>query len=244
MDLENSRHLMKLETVAGGQGECSSGRPAFAARGNTARTLGQSGLHPGSAPRPCFRMASRFRRVALAVVFLVSALHSLSAQVIPALRLPPTLAGFVMFTDTKPDLRWYGDYAVYGVSAGTIFQTPHLLGAEMRGSFLRAGGLEHQESLLGGPHVALHYGHWSPYVSVLGGAANAWRWSNFPREGLPKPRIEEGFGTEWSVAGGLDVRLHHRFTLRVAELSYSKIYLHNGTLTPITASAGLTYRIR
>lgn len=214
-------------------GGCVAGAPA---RGGV--------RSPGSAVHARFRIAGRIQRIAL-VLFLLYAFHCVSAQVIPALRMAPNYSAFATFTATKPDLHWAGDYAVYGISAGTVMQTPHLLGVEMRGSYLRSGGLEHQESLLSGPRVAVHYGRFSPYISVLGGAANAWQWSNYGLKGLPKPKLEEGFGTEWSLVGGLGLSFHRRFSVRVGELSYGKIYLSKGrTLTPVTASVGIVYRIR
>jgi hypothetical protein len=96
-----------------------------------------------------------------------------SAQVVPAVRLPSHISVFTTFTDAKPDFRYYGDLAVYGISAGVIAQTPHIVGAEVRGAILRSGGIEHQESILAGPRAALHFKRISPYVSVLAGAGNA-----------------------------------------------------------------------
>ena len=49
--------------------------------------------------------------------------------------------------------------------------------------------------------------------------------------------------SQWSILGGVDVRLAHHLRLRVGELAYSKIYLSDRTLTALNASAGFVYRI-
>ncbi len=177
--------------------------------------------------------------------------YKVQAQVVPSLQNPVRISAFTTFTDAKPDFRYYGDLAVYGFSAGVVVQTPHILSFglpqilsfEARGSLLRSGGLGHQESALAGPRVALHFRSLSPYISVLGGAGNGWWWSNPPIKGLPKPKLEEGLGPQWSVLGGIDVHLHHRIGVRLGELSYSKIYAPGHTLTPLTASAGVLFRL-
>jgi hypothetical protein len=193
--------------------------------------------------RARFRMADRFHRIAL-VLCLVYAFHGASAQVIPALQMAPTYSAYATFTDMKPAFQTWKDNSVYGISAGVVMQTPHLWGLDTKASYMALGGLDHQESLLSGPRIAVHLGRFVPYVSVLGGAANAWQWSNYPLKGLPTPKLEGGFGTEWSVVGGLGLSFHHRVSVRVGELSYGKIYLSKGrTLTPIAASAGVVIRI-
>jgi hypothetical protein len=161
------------------------------------------------------------------------------AQVRPAARLAPDISIFATATGAKPNFRYLYDFAVYGFSAGGFWQTRHLLGVEVRGSILRWGSDEHEESALAGPRAALHFGRVSPYGSLLLGAGNAWS-RNLP--GKP-PRIIEDVGLQWSVLGGVDFRLAHHLRLRVGELGYSKIYLPDRTLTQLTASAGLVYRI-
>jgi hypothetical protein len=174
---------------------------------------------------------------------LVFAALSGSAQVVPSLRTGPNISAFTTFTAAKPDYKYYGDLAVYGVSIGGIIQRPHLFGVEVRGSLLRSGGLEHQESALTGPHVAIHLGRIAPYVSVLGGYGNAWWWSNPPLKGDPKPKLMEGLGPEWSVLGGIDVHLNPRVNFRIGELAYSQTYVKGRTVTPLNASAGMVFRI-
>jgi hypothetical protein len=181
-------------------------------------------------------------RTALVLLFSAAA-YSASAQAIPALRSFPRISVFGTFTAVKPDHEYYGDLAVSGVTVGGFLQTRHLIGVEVRGSVMRWGGLEHEESALAGPRFAMNFGRISPYVCVLGGEANAWRWSTPPIKGEPNPKLVEGLGPQGSAIGGLDVHLSQHFVFRVGELSYSKTYLKNWTMTPWTASAGFVYRI-
>jgi hypothetical protein len=181
-------------------------------------------------------------RTALVLLFSTTA-YSASAQVIPALRSFPRLSAFGTLTTVKPDHEYYGDLMVSGATVGGFLQTRHVVGAEVRGSVMRWGGLEHEESALAGPRFAMHFGRISPYVCVLGGEANAWRWSNPPIKGEPTPKLVEGLGPQLSGIGGLDVHFSQHLVFRVGELSYSKTYLKNWTMTPWTASAGFVYRI-
>jgi hypothetical protein len=181
-------------------------------------------------------------RIAPALLFSAAACTA-SAQVIPAFSAIGNVSAFGTFTAVKPDSGYYSDAAVYGITLGGFVQTRHLVGLEARGSLLRSGGIEHEEAALAGPRCVLHFGNVTPYVSVLGGVANAWRWSNPPNTGGPPPRMLGGFGPQWSVLGGLDFRLNHRFVVRMGELSYAKTYVKDWALTPITASAGIVYRI-
>ncbi|HEV2275814.1 MAG TPA: hypothetical protein VGR96_16705 [Acidobacteriaceae bacterium] len=153
------------------------------------------------------------------------------------------MSAFATFTDVKPDFRYYGDLAVYGISAGGIIQTRHFYGAEARGTLLRMGGMEHQESLLGGPRAALHFSHLTPYGAFLGGVGNAWWWNNPRHTGQPEPKLDEAIGPEWSLLGGVDLHFNRRLSFRLGEFSYSKIYVTNRTLTPLGASAGFVFRI-
>ena len=86
--------------------------------------------------------------------------------------------------------------------------------------------------------AVLHFHRFSPYACGLVGAGNAWS------RNLPGARtfIIEQVGLQWSVLGGVDVRLAHHLRLRAGELAYSKIYLSGRTLSALNASAGFVYR--
>jgi hypothetical protein len=182
--------------------------------------------------------------VGLVLLLWVSTCSASGQVSFPGLHSDPHLSFFGTFTNLKPDYQYYGDYAAVGFTSGAFLQTSHILGFEGRGSITRWQGLEHQETLLVGPRAALHFGHISPYVCFLGGGANGWRWKNPRLTGQPEPKLIEGFGPQWSTIGGIDVHLTGRFVLRVGEISYSKTYLKNWALTPISASAGFVYRLK
>ena len=175
------------------------------------------------------------------LVFLGYPICQARAQAVPAFKTSPKIAIFGTYTTLKPDYKFYGDLAVYGFSAGGYLQTRYLFGIEVRGSVNRWGGEEHSEGILAGPRVALHIGRFAPYISALGGEANAWRWSNWPSQG--KPHLKEGLGPKWSAIGGIDFHAGHRISFRLPEFSYGKTYLKDWTLTPLTASVGIVYRI-
>jgi hypothetical protein len=172
------------------------------------------------------------------VLALLAAPHIASAQVGPAARPAPDIAIFATATGAKPNFRYLYDRAVYGFSAGGFLQTHHILGIEVRGSLLKWGSDQHEESALVGPRAAIHFHRLTPYGSGLVGAGNAWS-RNLP--GKP-PFIIEKVGLQWSIVGGVDLRLTHHLRIRAGEVSYSQIYLTKRTLTPLNASAGFVYR--
>ena len=192
-----------------------------------------------SANHPC---RNSLLRTALVLLFAAAA-STASAQVIPAFSSIGNISTFATFTAVKPDLGYYGDNAVFGLTLGGYLQTRHVVGAEVRGLLMRSGGIEHEEVMVAGPRFAEHFGNVTPYVAVLGGVANAWRWSNPPNAGEPPPRMLGGFGPQWQVVGGVDIRMNHRFVFRVGEVSYAKTYVKAWGLTPLTVGAGFVYRL-
>lgn len=186
--------------------------------------------------------SNRHSLLRTALVLLLSATaYSASAQVIPSLKFGPKIAVFGTFTDTKPNYVSFSDFAVYGFSMGGYIQTRHVIGGEVRGSITRWGGDQHEESILAGPRAAMHFGHFSPYVAVLGGGGNAWVRTVPNEPGVHS--IFEGTGPQMSILGGLDFHVKNRISLRIGEFSYSKIYLNDRTLSPLSASAGVVYRV-
>jgi hypothetical protein len=177
------------------------------------------------------------------LILLACTIGRAPGQVMPSIRFGPRIAVFGTFNTLKPDYKYYGDFAVYGFSLGGYLQMPHVLGVEVRGSINRWGGEEHQEAALGGPRASVHLGPFSPYIAVLGGEANSWRWQNPRHTGQPEPTLVEGLGPTWSALGGVDFHVRHHLSIRLGEVSYGKTYLKNWTLTPITGSVGIVYRI-
>ncbi|MCU1295094.1 MAG: hypothetical protein JWP08_3944 [Bryobacterales bacterium] len=181
---------------------------------------------------------------AAGVLLLPFAAKVVSAQVAPPVKYGPAVSVFGLLTEAKPDFGFYGDLPVYGFTAGGFTDSSRLLGSEFRGSMFRVGGTDHQETALAGPRVALHYGRFSPYLSVLGGVSHSWWYTNFPGKGLPKPTMKVGTGLEWSAVSGVDVFMSRSMSLRVGELSYGNVFVGTRTLTSLTASAGIVYRPR
>jgi hypothetical protein len=149
-----------------------------------------------------------------------------------------------MLTEGKPDFGFYGDLPVYGYTLGGFVDSHRLLSPEWRGSILRQGGDDHQATVLGGPRIALHYGRFSPYLSLLGGASHSWYYTSWPHEGQPKPSMKVGIGLEWSAVSGVDYYLTKSVSLRAVELSYGNVFVGTRTLTSLTASTGIVYRPR
>jgi len=85
------------------------------------------------------------------------------------------------------------------------------------------------------------------HVLGIEARASVLRWGGLEHEdsaGQPEPKLDEALGPQWSTVGGLDIYLQHNFVIRMGEISYSKTYLHGWTMTPLTASAGIVYRLR
>src|ERR1700722_16678389 len=153
------------------------------------------------------------------VLILFGLPHIAPAQVGPAARLAPDISIFATATDAKPNFRYLYDRAVYGFSAGGFWQTRHILGVEVRGSILKWGSDQHEESALAGPRAARRFGRFTLYGCGLVGGGNAWS-RNLP--GKQPPFIIEAVGLQWSILGGVDVRLTHHIRVRVGEFAYSK----------------------
>jgi hypothetical protein len=189
-----------------------------------------------------FRSRSLWR-AAVALLFSAAPFCA-SAQIIQGLHAGPVISAYATLPiNLTPDFRESGTPAVAGYSLGGFLQTPFLIGVEVRGQIQRRLNAQHQESALAGPRIALRYGRLAPYVSVLGGAGNGWRFREPPIPGVKPPKPIEGLGGQWTILGGLDVKLTHHIAVRVGEVSYSKIYLKDWNLTPLNLTAGIVYRI-
>jgi len=163
--------------------------------------------------------------------------------VIPGLVAKPDVSIFgTLPVNVSPDFGYFAP-VLFGYSLGAFYQTRHLIGVEVRGSIQRRFNTQHQESALAGPRLALHFGPISPYVSILGGGGNGWRYLNPPIVGARNPQPVEGLGPQWTIAGGADFHFTHHLGVRLGELSYSKNYLKNWSLTPLNFTAGIVYRI-
>ena len=129
---------------------------------------------------------------AAGVLLLPFAAKTVCAQVAPPIKYGPAISTFFTLTEGKPDFGWYGDLPVYGFTLGGFTESHRMLSPEWRGSILRRGGWDHQETALAGPRVALHYGRFSPYLSLLGGASHSWYYTGWPQKGQPDANAESG----------------------------------------------------
>jgi hypothetical protein len=181
----------------------------------------------------------RWRGLALLVI-LLCALHGYraSCQDITVVKQPLRMAVFGTFTDIKPTFHVVGDLAVYGFTIGGYIQSPHVFGAELRGSVTRWGGPLHQEAIAAGPRATLHFGRFTPYTAVLAGVTNSWEYHN-PQKPVPTERASPAL----TVLGGVDFHMSHHFSLRLGEASYSRIHRSDVDLNSFGASAGIVYRM-
>jgi hypothetical protein len=203
-------------------------------------TISNRAKHRLTRPSFCRRP---LRRVALALLLSSTACGAWAQTVIPGLVAKPDISIYgTLPVNVTPDFGYFAP-VLFGYSLGGFYQTRHLIGVEVRGSIQRRQNTQHQESALAGPRLALHFGPFSPYLSVLGGAGNGWRYLNPPTVGVHNPQPVEGTGPQWTIAGGADFHLTHHLGFRLGELSYSEIYLKHWSLSPLNLSAGIVYRI-
>ena len=181
-------------------------------------------------------------RTALALLCVASACKA-PAQIIQGLQPRNNLSVYgTLPVNVTPDFSYYAP-VLFGYSLGGYLQTPHLIGAEIRGSIQRRENVEHQESALIGPRVAMRFGRLVPYSSFLVGAGNGWRFRQPPVAGQKHIKPIEDTGLQWTITGGVDYKLSHRFSVRVGEISYSKLYLKEWNLTPLNFTAGVVIRL-
>ncbi len=181
-------------------------------------------------------------RAALALVFAALS-HSAPAQIIQGLQSRNNLSIYgTLPVDVTPDFGYYAP-VLFGYSFGGYLQTPYVIGAEIRGQVQRRQNAEHQEAALIGPRVAIRFGRLTPYASFLVGAGQGWRYRETPILGAKQPQPIQNIGTQWTILGGADFKLNHRFSARVGEVSYSKLYLKEWTLSPVNFTAGIVFRI-
>src|ERR1700722_560459 len=181
----------------------------------------------------------QWRRLS-SLVILLCALHGYraSCQNIPVVQQPLRMAVFGTSTDIKPTFHVVGDLAVYGFTIGGYIQSPHVFGAELRGSVTRWGGPLHQEAIALGPRATLHFGRFTPYTAVLGGVTNSWEYHD-PQKPVPTERASPAL----TVLGGVIFHMSHHFSLRLGEASYSRIHRSDVDLNSFGASAGIVYRM-
>jgi hypothetical protein len=172
---------------------------------------------------------------AISVLLLVLTSLLAGGQVVPMMRIPVTIHVFGTYTDGFSS---GGRQNNYGYSLGGFVQTPHLLGLEVRGAYLRWGSAESRFDALAGPRVALHYVRFSPYGAVLGGVGHP-----IARTNGPKSPLESGTGAEWKLLGGVDYYATHHFSVRLGEISYAECYALPRAVRAVDFSAGVVFHL-
>jgi opacity protein-like surface antigen len=94
-------------------------------------------------------------------------------------------------------------------------------------------------TLLFGPRVTLHRGKAEPFVHALFGAARA-------SAELSTPGLVEsgaGYAFAYALGGGLDVKVHNNFAIRVAQLDFLQARAGGESLNNFRFSVGVTIRL-
>ncbi len=185
----------------------------------------------------------RFCSVAAGALLSVAAVCPATAQIVSGLQPHNNISVYATFpTDVTPDFRYYAP-VLFGYSIGGYLQTPYFVGLEVRGQIQRRENVQHQESALIGPRVAVRYGRFVPYGAFLIGAGNGWRFRHPPVAGQKFTKPVEDRGTQWTLAGGVDFKVSRRFSVRLGEVSYSHLSLKEWDLTPVNITAGVVFRL-
>lgn len=180
--------------------------------------------------------------------FLVAVLLTLCslsawAQVVPAIHSRARMAIYGDFSAAQPNFGTSAGF-IYGFTVGGYLQSSHVIGFDMRGIVLRAGGPDHESSVLVGPRAAFHFARFSPYTALDVGAGHAWRYPKQDGGDEAQGKRVHGTGLQWSLIGGMDLYWGHHVSVRMAELTYSSIYATNQSRIPINYSTGLIYRFK
>ncbi len=94
-------------------------------------------------------------------------------------------------------------------------------------------------TLLFGPRVTLHRGKAEPFVHALFGAARA-------RAEVSTPGLADattGYAFAYALGGGLDVKVHDNFAIRVAQLDFLQARAGGESLNNFRYSVGVVIRL-
>lgn len=177
------------------------------------------------------------RKPALLVLILTSAVAA--AQEAPAARGRATDGTYALFSAGRPN---YGDQWLFGTTLGGFLQWNKWVGVDGRFVILPWGpSPNHQYAAVIGPRLAYTRSGWTGFGTFEGGPGHARYPAGVTPAGVP---YAGGADTEpaWWVTGGLDYQAGSRFSVRVGEFDYGKIYVLNNGLNPKSISAGLVFR--
>ncbi len=151
------------------------------------------------------------------------------AQAAPAAT-GPRLSAFAAGTAASVGER--SDKAI-GFTIGATYESPRLLGLEVRASAIRMKATYPQYLGTGGLRFTRHGSSLSEYAYVGGGLAHA-RYLTANRSNTPEwaPAFEGAAGVDWYFTG--------RFAWKVVDVSFGHIFTTQ-PLNPIYGSTGLIY---
>jgi hypothetical protein len=197
----------------------------------------------------CFRAAWQFcktspmrdSRVWVTLLFLLCACEaSLCAQAVPSAtsaRWNLVSGAFVTASTVNTQFPFYADNAL-GFNFGAFVRLPHLVGAEVRGSFYPISARFSQAPFTAGFHIAGRRSpgiRWQPFGYIGGGVSRA------QDSGPTYQPMPVSWSPCWQASGGLDFSFG-RFSLRAAELSWTETYGPRNDLRSLSASTGFVYR--
>ena len=125
-----------------------------------------------------------------------------------------------------------------GYTAGVSIDRKGLFGLTFEGSEIKWRSPLHDYTALAGPKVSFRFGRFRPYGEGLVGIGHA---SYVVTSALPAVRTAQTFGFAYGVAAGLDLRLTHHFTWRVAQGNFTRFSIGPGVTTE-TGSSGILFR--
>ena len=207
----------------------------------TSTRPGHVGSYVPRAGRADLRSASRFL-VLLAGVFLcLGPAAAARAQVEGSAGRPlGSLSFYGMASADRNQFRNYANFPkTLGGTGGMSIDRKGLLGLTVEASGIRWRSSQvHDYTALVGPKISYRFGRFRPYGEGLVGIGRA---TYVVVSGLPAVHTTPSFGVAYGAAAGLDFRITHHFTWRVAQGNYTRFSVGPGVTTE-TGSTGIVFR--
>ena len=174
------------------------------------------------------------------MLFLCATKISLWGQAVPSATSEywnPDAGAFVTASAVNTQLPFYADNAL-GFNFGAFIQSPHRVGAEVRGSFYPISARFSQAPITAGLRIVGRRSsnvRLQPFGYIGGGVSRA-------QDSGPTYRpMGANWSPCWQASAGLDFSFG-RFSLRAAELSWTQTSGPRNDLRSLSASTGLVYR--
>ncbi len=157
----------------------------------------------------------------------------LHAQVSPEATRPFSLYFYGMLSGRPHEL----NYATgIGETFGANVQHSPWIGADFRGVVVNTHSSLHTFAGEAGPRITHRFGAFQGYAEGLGGIAHT-GYTSYPNA------LYTAYGAAWSAAFGADLRVSDHFKWRVADYSYSHVYIGRNGATPSILSTGVVFRL-